>query len=64
MKKDRYEIIGWDGCGFWKICPGKKRKFARNVKRLYQRLILPDTEIKHRYIKVKIYDRKLKKFIY
>jgi len=57
MKEYRYEVIAWDGCGHWGTSEALNRKEARKWKRFLLHWA-------PKVLSVKIYDRKLKKFIY
>lgn len=58
----RYEVITWDGCGYWKSYSANTRKNSRDVKFMMTKKFNPTTTWEN-HSQVKIYDRKCKEFI-
>lgn len=72
MDKYRYQVIAWDGCGIWHVSERitKSRRIARHIKNNYKGQKSYYT-VRYRIVSlfndwqaVKIWDRKLRKFIY
>ena len=66
MRDLRWEMMLWDGFGCWRSICFSIRKNARNAKKRYASKFIPDhfpLSYKSMYKTVKIYDRKLHKFV-